>query len=368
MAEYWSRDRSARVPLATSFFSDAELDDVARFYASAPEAPATPLVRLPGLADSLGLAEVLVKDESRRFGLPAFKITGVRYAVDRLLREPGARVNALACATSGNHGRAVARAARLRGLPAHIYVPAGTSRSRVDALAAEGADVVVSDVGYDDTVHRMRREAEANAWTVVSDTGWSGYEQVPRWIMAGYTLLLEEAAAAWSPSPPQIVVVQAGVGSLAGGVAGWLAHRMGADGPALVVAEPVGAGCVRASLAAGRRTDLAHCAATDMVGLRCGVVSPVAWPALETRVDAAVGVTESEMHAALATYAEPATGDPRMASAASGAAGLAALLALMRDPALAALRDDLAISGRTRVLLFNTEGATDQRPGCQLQS
>jgi diaminopropionate ammonia-lyase len=178
--------------------------------------------------------------------------------------------------------------------------------------------------------------------------------------MAGYTLLLEEAAAEWGPAPPDLMIVQAGVGSLAGGVAGWLAGRYRNNRPALVVAEPVGSGCVRASLTADRRVDLDACGPTGMVGLRCAEVSLVAWPAMQATVDAAMGVTESEMRAALDTYARPAAGDPRIESAASGAAGLAALLVLMRTPDLASLRDRLEISNQTRALVFNTEGATDR--------
>lgn len=338
------------------FFLDEELEAVRRFYSALPDAPATPLHRLPGLAAELGLADVLVKDESGRFGLPAFKIVGARYAVSRLL-ENGVTGD-FACATSGNHGRAVARAARLAGRRAHVFVPGGTVPARVGAIRSEGADVVVTSADYDETVRLMAAAAREHDWAIVSDTGWEDYDQIPRWIMAGYTWMLEEAAADWG-APPDLVVVQAGVGSLAGGLAGWLEASFPDGGPKLVVVEPEGAACVAASVDAGRRISLDACAPSAMAGLRCAEVSPIAWPVLRDRVDATVQITDEDARAASSRLASPAAGDPAVASGISGAASLAGLVRLVRDPALAALRAGLGVSSSSRALVFNTEGPTD---------
>ena len=338
------------------FFLADELEAVRRFYAALPNAPASPLVRLPGLAAELGLADVLVKDESDRFGLPAFKIVGARYAVGRLL-DAGVTGD-FACATSGNHGRAVARAARLAGWRAHVFVPRGTVPARIAAIRSEGADVVVTSADYDETVRLMATAARERGWTIVSDTGWDDYDQIPRWIMAGYTWMLEEAAMAWD-APPDLVVVQAGVGSLAGGVAGWLEAMFPAGGPKLVVVEPEGSACVAASLGAGRRIGLEACAPSAMAGLRCAEVSPIAWPVLRDRVNATVQITDEDARAVSARLASPTTGDPAIASGISGAASLAGLVRLVRDPHLPDLRAALGLSAATRALVFNTEGPTD---------
>ena len=354
MASFWLR--SAPAPGATRFFSDVELADVRQFYESTPDVVATPLRHFRGLAAELGLRDLLIKDESARFGLPAFKIAGARYAVARLVEERGQAARDLACATAGNHGRAVAHAGRLHGLRVHVYVPAGTAAARINALRAEGADVVVTSVGYDETVRLMARDAADHDWTIVSDTAWSGYEDIPRRIMAGYTWLMDEAAAQWRDTPPDVVIVQAGVGSLAGAVAGWLQHL---PGPRLVIAEPVGSACVQASLHAGRRVTLDTCSPTAMVGLRCAEVSTIAWPVLASGVNAAVAVDESAANRAIARLASPAPGDDAaIATAASGAAGLAALLELVRDPALASVRASLQIGSATRVMIVVTEGQT----------
>jgi diaminopropionate ammonia-lyase len=337
------------------FFSEDELADVSRFYDSAGAAP-TPVRHLRGLARELELAGVLVKDESGRFGLPAFKIAGARYAVARLIDRGGTAAGDLACATAGNHGRAVAHAGRLHGRRVHVYVPVGTAQARIAALREEGADVVLTTVGYDAAVRMMARDAAASGWTIVSDTAWKGYEEIPRWIMAGYTRLMEEAAGQWGAAPPDIIIVQAGVGSLAGAVAGWLQHF---PGPRLVVAEPAGSASVLMSLDADRRVTLDACEPTAMVGLRSAEVSTIAWPVLQSVVDAAVAVPDSLGDESIARLAHPAPGDDAaIRTAASGAAGLAALLALVRDPAAAEIRDALDIGPRTRVLVIVTEGQT----------
>jgi diaminopropionate ammonia-lyase len=350
--DWWLR--SGPRPAAPAFFSDAELRDVRKFYAGISET--TPLHRLPGLAAALGVEDVLVKDESGRFGLPAFKIVGARYAIGKLVERRGAGLRHVACATAGNHGRAVARAAHDLGLEAHVYVPVGTAAAPIQALRSEGAHVVVTSVEYDDTVRLMAEDAAESGWTIVSDTAWTGYEEIPRWIMAGYTRLLEEAEAEWGAQPPGIVIVQAGVGSLAGAVAGWLAARFGDRRPRMVTVEPSGAACVLESLRAGRSTVLPSCAPTAMVGLRCGEVSPLAWSALEHAVDAAIAVNDALTTEATDLLAHPIGGDPLIHAGASGAAGVGALLALCRDPNLAGMRAGLDLNGRARVLVLVTEG------------
>lgn len=329
-------------------FAPDDLTEVRRFY-SQTQAPATPLVELPALAREVGAGRILVKDESARFGLPAFKIVGVRYAVARVLASAQEPVPALGAATAGNHGRAVARAARDHGLTAHIFVPAGTTPARIDALRHEGAAVTVTRVAYDDTVRMLAAEAQIRGWTIVSDTAWPGYEDVPRWIMAGYTHILDEVAAAGGFAgdlQKMLVIVQAGVGSLAGAVAGWLEATFGAHRPRLVVVEPEGSACVGVSLRVGVRTALPEAAPTSMVGLRCAEVSTVAWPILQAMVDTAVTVTDAQVDAAIDRLARPLPGDPVVRSGPSGAAGVAALLAWQGLPHLA---------GHT-VLVINTEG------------
>lgn len=346
---------------AGPLFNATDYDDVARFFGARPELKPTPLYRLSSLAAALGLGEILLKDESSRFGLNAFKIAGVTYAIDRMAREGRlAGTPVLACATEGNHGRAVARAARARGLAARIYMRRTVAPSRIDAIRGEGAEVVLVEGAYDDAVRRLAEDARRHGWTIVSDTSWPGYEDIPRWIMLGYTHILQEACVQWAPGPPpDIALVQAGVGGLLCAAASWFYDRSGPRRPVLVGCEPGPAACVMASARAGRPTPIEGPLDTMMAGLRCAEMSPAAWPAIAAAVDAFVAIDDEWAARAVRALARPAGADPAVVAGPSGACGLGALLAILGDGALGPVCDTLRLGRHSRVLLINTEGLTD---------
>jgi len=322
----------------------------------------TPLVRLPALATRLGLGAVWVKDETVRFGLPAFKSLGVEFAVEGLrARGELEGVTTLVCASAGNHGRAVARAARVAGLSARIFLDADVAPARVAAIASEGAEIVRVEGSYDDAVRLAADDAAATGSLVVSDTSWEGYEQVPHDIMLGYTQVMDEAEAAWQAhghAPPDVFVVQAGVGGLLAAVASWSAWRFGEARPRLIAVEPARAACVQASTRAGHPTAVTGPLTTIMAGLRCGEVSPLAFTALRDLVDACVAVDDTWCRAAMRQLARPDGTDPAMAAGTSGAAGIAALLAVDAAPD-ATLRDRLGLTSGARVMAIATEGVTE---------
>jgi diaminopropionate ammonia-lyase len=337
---------------ARGLFTGAEYDDVQRFFESRPDLTPTRLVHLPALAQTLGFADIMVKDESTRFGLNAFKIAGVAYAVDRLLSGPAAcraGIHTLVCASEGNHGRAVARVARERNLRAIVYMRRSAAQARVDAIRGEGAEVVLVDGTYDDAVRLVAGKAEHTPGvTIVSDTAWPGYEEIPRAIMAGYTWIMTEAECQWAPHPPDIVVVQAGVGGLAAAVASWLAVRLHPR-PFFICAEPSGAACVRAAIAAGRAAPLVP-ENTIMNGLRCGEVSSLALPVLAVTVDACVLVADRSAIDAVEQFGNPVGADAPIEAGASGACGLAALSAWSREE---------PVAPGSCAFIINTEGTTD---------
>jgi diaminopropionate ammonia-lyase len=336
-----------------------------------PSYRATPLVGLPELAAELGVGAVLVKDESDRLGLPAFKILGASWAVNCALSKRGGfdtpatglpelreRVGnaaiTLVTATDGNHGRAVARMAQLLGLAARVYVPAGTTAKTLEAIADEGAQVVQTDLRYDDVV-RAAASSTTNrpADILIQDTAWRGYEEIPQWIVDGYSTMFDEIDAQLGERAPDLIAVPTGVGSL---LQAALRHypstgsgRRPSTKPAVLAVEPVTAACVTASLAAGKPISVDTSQPTSMAGLNCGTVSTIAWPAIRDTLAAAVGVTDDQARAAMQRLRE--LGVPAGPSAAASLAGVRAVLGDTSQ------RDALATKADSLVVLISTEGA-----------
>jgi diaminopropionate ammonia-lyase len=334
-------------------FSADEYAQVQAFFAARPQLAPTPLRDLPALARSLNLGGLLIKDETARFGLNAFKLLGAQFAMATLQAEgalpPG---HTVVCASEGNHGRAVARAARAAQCHARVYMAADAAQARVDAIAGEGATVIRVDGSYDDAVRMLGAEAAANGWTIVSDTSWEGYEHIPRLIMLGYTQMLAEVTAGFD-----LVFVQGGVGGLLCGVASWCAHHVPAT--RVVSVEPTSAACLQASARAGRPTAVAGPLATAMAGLRNREVSPLAFNSVRSTVSAFLAIDDLWTLEAMRALAVPAAGDPSVAAGASGAAALGGLMAVCRDAGMTAVREHLSLTPESRVLVIVSEGVTD---------
>jgi diaminopropionate ammonia-lyase len=335
--------------------------EVRAFHARLPGYSATPLTGLPALAAELGVGRVLVKDESSRIGLPAFKILGASWAVARLIARRTARGGrprrggagpgwgldelrsalatapvTLTAATDGNHGRAVARMAALLGTRADIFVPDLIGRPAADLIAAEGATVTRVGGGYDEAVRRAARHAAGTGAELVQDTAWDGYVQVPGWIVEGYRTLLAEID---DHLEPDLVVVPAGVGSLAQAV---VMHYRGRR-TRVVTVEPGTADCVRRSLLAGRRVTV-RTGVTAMEGLNCGTPSALAWPHLRDGLSGAVAVSDAQAAAAAADLARNGVR--------AGPCGAATLAGLRQVPIEA-----LGLGRDPAVVLLSTEGA-----------
>ena len=348
----------------SGLFSSAEYAAVNAFYDAQPSLAPTPLIEYPALASALGVGTVMVKDESHRFGLSAFKSLGARYAMNRLGRD--ALAKGVVCATAGNHGRAVARTARDLGVSCTVFVPAiepeappeerAIRRSRVEGMRADKAEVVDVPGNYEEAVELAAAHGARTGATIVSDTAWPGYEVIPRDIMAGYTRLLTEASRQWT-APPDAVIVQAGVGGLLCAAASWLAFEYGAARPFLIACEPDGSACLLESARAGglRRISTSTSTRTIMAGLRCAEPSHAAWPAVRDGVDAFVSIPDSFTLEAMERLAGH-SGDPAIDAGPSGACGIGALIALTSEPVLRDVRDASRLEGSTRVLAIVTEG------------
>lgn len=331
--------------------------EVLAFHRSLPDYAPTALVDAPAIAALLGVSRVLVKDESSRLGLPAFKALGASWAMHRALAamQPAPTLPVtFVTATDGNHGRAVARMARRLGHAALIVVPDGVHPVAVEAIRGEGAPVLHAGGSYDDAVAMAAAEAVRTGGILLQDTAWPGYEDVPAWIVEGYATLFAEAdaqMAALGLGAPDLAVVPAGVGSLAQACVAFYRSRPDPARTAVLSVEPVVAACILASLAAGHAVSVPT-SVTAMAGLNCGTPSSLAWPVLAAGLDAAVAVTDAEAGAAAPLL--------RAASVDAGPCGCAplagAIVALTGDGS-AERRAQLGVGAASTILLVATEGA-----------
>jgi diaminopropionate ammonia-lyase len=350
-------------PAARAWVGPGQRDDARPFHEALPGYGVTPLIELPDLGAELSVGRVLVKDESSRLDLPAFKILGASWGSARVVAaRTGAPLDLaalrtaaadgglrLVTATDGNHGRAVAHMANLLGVAATVFVPAVMTEQSVASIRAEGAEVVRTGSDYDDAVrHAAAFADEDDARELVQDTAWDGYEQVPAWIVEGYETLLDELDEALAGAP-DLVAVPVGVGSLAQAV---VTHyrRPGSRYTSVLSVEPETAACVLASLRSGALTSV-QTGVTNMAGLNCGTPSGAAWPVLLAGCDAAVAVTDEAAALAVTDLARHG-----VSSGPSGAATLAGVRAALTGPGSEPRRRELGIDHTSTVVLLNTEG------------
>jgi len=337
----------------------------------------TPLHSLDGFAREIGIGHLYYKDEAGRFGLGSFKALGGAYAVLRLLAveipkiigrpvsdaeiSDGTHAEVIrpltvVTATDGNHGRSVAWGARNFGCGCKIYVHAGVSRQRVQAMAELGANVIHVNGNYDASVHRVATDAVKNDWFVVSDTSYAGYEDLPRQVMAGYSVMTSEIIEQLQQRAPLThVFVQGGVGGLGGAVCCQLWREYGRARPRFTVVEPERADCLFQSALRGRPTAVDIKEETMMAGLSCGEVSTLAWNILDAGCDDFMTITD-DLVAPVMRRLSRSGDDPAIVAGESAVAGLAGLLAARRSPELTRA---LGLDEDSSVLVIGTEGATD---------
>lgn len=367
-----------------SFLHPVQTRKVRQFHQSFPEYQRTPLARLDSLAQELGVDSILVKDESLRFGLNAFKVLGGSYAVARyladqlnldlsqlsfeLLRSKEYRDRlgdiTFVTATDGNHGRGIAWAARQLGQKAVVFMPKGSMEIRLANIRAEGAEASITEFNYDDAVRHAEQYAREHGGVLIQDSAWPGYETIPSWIMQGYSTLIDETLEQMEENGqgrPSHVFLQAGVGAFAGSILGYLAARYGEDRPVTVIVEPDEADCYYRSMVIGdgQPHPVTGDMPTIMAGLACGEPGSIPWGIIRDHADCFLSVFDSVAELGMRTLAHPLSGDTKVISGESGAPGLGALSLILEDPAYEPLKSALQLDETSRVLLISTEGDTD---------
>ena len=365
--------------------SEENVTKANEFHKSFPQYSVTPLQKLSALASYLGVKGIYCKDESYRFGLNAFKVLGGSYAMGRYIaKELGRDISQLPynvlssdklreefgqatffTATDGNHGRSVAWAAKRLGQKAVVRMPKGTTKTRFDNIAKEGAEVTIEEVNYDDCVRMAAAEAAKTEHGIIAqDTAWAGYEEIPSWIMQGYGTLVLEADKQLKENGvdrPTHVFVQAGVGSLAGAVVGYFAHKYKENPPVMVVCEASAADCLYRSAvqADGNLVNVTGDLQTIMAGLACGEGNTIGWDILKNHVTVFASCPDWMSAKATRIYANPLENDPHIISGESGSVPLGLAYTALHDEDAKDLKEALKLDENSNILVISTEGDTD---------
>lgn len=367
------------------FLNIDEINKARNFHKSFPEYSVTPLVNLENLSKRLGLKGIYLKDESYRFGLNAFKVLGGSYSMGKYLAQrlnkdiaelPYEKLTSeevknelgeitFVTATDGNHGRGVAWTANRLKQKSVVYMPKGSSLIRLENIRKEGAEASITDMNYDDAVRLAAKYAEEHNGVVVQDTAWEGYEEIPAWIMQGYGTMgleaLEQLRNDYNVERPTHIFLQAGVGSLAGGIQGFFASVFGEDCPTTVVVEAKEAACYYESAIAndGKPRAVGGDMPTIMAGLACGEVNITGFEVLKNYSKAFVSAPNYVAANGMRVLGNPLSGDNKVISGESGAVTLGLVYELMTNSEYKDLKKTIGLDENSRVLLFSTEGDTD---------
>jgi diaminopropionate ammonia-lyase len=347
--------------LVSDLYPDFVIRSSVDFHKTLPHYQPTPLIELPGLAEKLGVKEIYIKDEAKRFGLNAFKSLGASFAINEFLKNNKGEFT-FSTATDGNHGRAVAWASKMFNQEAVVFVPSHTAEARINNIRNESAEVIVVNGDYDKTVEEAKEQSKKNNWILVQDSSWEGYTDSPLNIMKGYlTMFFELEEQLHNSNDPGIdlIFLQAGVGSWAASAAIYYCSMFGNKSPKLILVEPFEADCVLESVKKNRLTASTKSQRTIMAGLNCGTPSLIAFDILKHGIDLFISIPDKYSEEAMKQFYFPENNDVQIISGESGAAGLAGLLALLFEPDFKNVKARIGLNKDSGVLIFNTEGDTD---------
>lgn len=363
-------------------FTPENAKKVMAFHKSFPEYAVTPLVNLRNLAKELGVKSIYVKDESYRFGLNAFKVLGGSYCIGRYIadrlemninelpydkiisQEVKARLGEITfvTATDGNHGRGIAWTANRIGQKSVVYMPRGSAEERLENIRTLGSEASITDMNYDDTVRLAERQANEKGWIMVQDTAWEGYQKIPTWIMQGYTTMGLEAAEQLKGEKPTHIFLQAGVGAMAGAIAGFFVNLYSMeDRPVIVIVEPNKADCIYRTAEKGKIQTVKGNMNTIMAGLACGEPCTIGWDVLRNSAEHFVSIPDYIAAKGMRILGNPLENDEKVISGESGAATVGFVAEVMQNDSMDFLRKRIGLNANSKVLCFNTEGDTDQR-------
>jgi diaminopropionate ammonia-lyase len=330
-------------------FIDEANQSISKWETYAP----TPLHELNKLNEQLGFKEIYYKDEDKRFDLKSFKALGGAFAVNKIANEKGNIT--VSTATAGNHGRSVAWGAKRLGLKCKIFISEFVSETRADAMRNLGADVIKVKGNYDASLKECITQSEKNNWEIVQDVSWEGYKEVPKLIMAGYTIMIKEVMDQNKKDPFTHVFLQAGVGGMAAAmIAGFAKYSNNI--PKFIIVEPENANCVFKSIENNKATTVNIINETIMGGMSCGDVSTVAWEILKESSNFSLTITDDEISMVVAMLAKAKLSNEKIIAGECAVPGIIALIGLFKNKEYL---DKLDLNQNSKILLFGCEGLTD---------
>ena len=314
----------------------------------------TPLIKLNKLSNELNLNQIYYKDESKRFDLKSFKALGGAYAVEKVSK--GKKDIVVATATAGNHGRSVAWGARRLGLKCKIFISENVSEARGQAMANLGADVIKVSGNYEKSLIECIEQSTKNNWQIVQDVAWKDYMLVPKYTMAGYSVMMKEIVDQIDDNKITHIILQAGVGGMAGAMVAGIARYLD-NTPITVVVEPDSAACVLESIKKGKIEKIDIKRESLMGGMSCGEVSLVPWEILKNSVKYCISLPDDDIAKTMRLLGNANFSDEKIIAGENSAPGVISLIASCENEEL---KNKLQLNPKSNILLIGCEGDTDQ--------
>ncbi len=314
----------------------------------------TPLIELNKLSKELNLNKIFYKDESKRFNLKSFKALGGAYAVEKITK--GNKDIVVATATAGNHGRSVAWGARRLGLKCKIFISEYVSDARGQAMAELGADVIKVKGNYENSLIECIKQSTENNWQIVQDVAWKNYTIVPKYTMAGYTVMMKEIIDQINKNKISHIILQAGVGGMAGAMIAGIARYL-ENVPITLIVEPDSAACVMESIKSGKIEKIDIKKESLMGGMSCGEVSLVPWEILKNSVKFCISLPDDDIAKTMKFLGNCSFSKEKIIAGENSAPGVISLITSCENDKI---REKLKLNSNSNILVIGCEGDTDK--------
>ena len=337
-----------------SSLSKDEIDDAYSTISKWERYAPTPLLELNKLSKELNLNKIFYKDENKRFDLKSFKALGGAYAVEKITK--GKKDIVVSTATAGNHGRSVAWGARRLGLKCKIFISEFVSKERGKAMSDLGADVVIVKGNYEKSLIECIKQSTENNWQIVQDVAWKDYMLVPKYTMAGYSVMMREISKQIENEKITHIILQAGVGGMAGAMVAGIARYLN-NTPITIVVEPDSAACVMESIKTGKVEKIDIKRESLMGGMSCGEVSLVPWEILKYATKYCISLPDDDIPNTMKLLGNSSFSDKKIIAGENSAPGVISLITSCEDQNI---KDKLGLNINSNVLVFGCEGDTDK--------